>query len=164
MAAEQHSDDVEILQLEPQPVAGIRGIIPVAELGEHQGDRLQALVAFLRQRGVQPAGPPFVRYHTFGETETDFELGIPVAEPVAGEGRIAGNTLPGGAAAATWHLGAHDRLGDAYARLEAWLNEHGRERSGPGWEVYYWIDLSHAGEAPLPDPSTWRTRLIQPIT
>ena len=163
MATEQYGEDVELLRLETQPVASIRGTIPVAELGEHMGGRLGELGAYLRQHGVQPAGPPFVRYHAFGETETDFELGVPLAAPVEGEGRITGNELPGGAAAATWHLGAHDRLGDAYARLEAWLNEHSRERSSPGWEVYYWIDLGDEGGAPPPDPASWRTRLIQPI-
>ena len=165
MAAEQHGNDVEIRQLDPQPVVSIRATVPVADLAQHQGDRLQALSGYLRQRGGQPAGPPFVRYHTFGETETDFELGIPVVEPIAGEGRIAGGELPGGPAATTWHIGPHDTLGDAYARIAAWLKGHGREPAGAAWEIYYWIAPGQdRGPASWPDPSSWRTQLIQPIT
>ncbi len=100
-------------------------------MGEAMDDRLRALSAYLQQRGVQPAGAPFVRYHTFGETETDLETGIPVAEPVAGEGRIVSGVLPGGPAISTQHIGLHDRLGDAYAcidgcyhKLERQLSEH----------------------------------------
>ena len=119
MAAEQHGDDIEILQLEPQPVFSIRAAVRVVDLVEAMDDRTRALSGYLQQRGAAPAGPPFVRYHTFGETETDLEFGIPMVEPIAGEGRIAAGELPGGTAVTTWHIGPHDTLADAYARLEA---------------------------------------------
>ncbi len=164
MATEQHGTDVEMRQLEPQPVVSIRASVPITQLGEVMDDRLRALSRYLQQRGVQPAGPPFVRYHTFGETETDLETGIPVMEPVVGEGRIMSGVLPGGPAIATWHLGAHDTLGDAYARLGAGVKASGREPRGAAWEVYYWIDpAQYNGAANWPEPSAWRTQLVQPI-
>ena len=164
MDAEQKSNDVEIRQIDPQHVVSIRGTIRTEQLGEAMGDRIGALTSYLQQSGVQPAGPPFVRYHTFDETQTDFELGIPVAEPVEGEGRIAAGELEGGPAITTWHFGAHDKLGDAYARVEDALAEHGREPSGPPREVYHWIDLSKGDEGSgMSDPSTWRTELILPV-
>ncbi len=127
-------------------------------------DRIRALRGYLQGRGARPAGPPFVRYHTFGETETDLEFGIPVVEPVAGEGRIAGGELPGDPAVTTWHIGPHKTLGDAYARMDAWREAHGREPAGAPWEVYSWIDPSqYRGLATWPDPARWRTQLIQPI-
>lgn len=163
MSTQQHGD-VTIQQLEPQPVVSIRATVPIAELGQHHDDRLRALAGFLEQRGVRPAGPPFVRYHTFGDGETDLEVGIPVGTAVAGEGRIAAAELPGGPAVTTWHIGAHDTLGDAYARMQVWLSEHGREPDGAAWEVYGWIDPArYDGPATWPDPASWRTQLIQPI-
>src|SRR5262249_12712291 len=136
----------------------------VVDLAEIVGDRLSALASYLQQQEVQPAGPPFVRYHTFGEIETDVELGVPVVEPVAGASRIAKGKLPGGTAIATWHFGPHDKLGDAYARVEAWLKDHHCEPDGAPMEVYHWIDLSqYRGPSTLSDPSRWGTQLIQPI-
>ena len=165
MTAEQHGDDVEIQQLAPQPIVSIRATIPVAALGEHYGERMQALSDYLRRHGVQPAGPPFVRYHTFNETETDVEFGLPVGEPGPGEGRIVSGALPGGPALVVTHVGAHDKLGNAYARLRAGLQARDREPDGPLWEVYYWMDPSQdAGPSSLPDPSSLRTQLVQPIT
>ncbi len=164
MAAEQHGNDVEFQQLDPQPVVSIRATVRIDQLGEAQDDRLRTLTGYLQRRGAQPAGPPFVRYHTFGGTETDLELGIPVVEPIAGDGRITAGTLPDGPAITTWHIGPHDTLGDAYARIEAWLKAHGREANGPSWEVYYWIEPSqYQNPATWPDSSSWRTQLIQPI-
>ena len=164
MKTDQNGNDVEVQQLEPQPVVSIRATARIEQLGEAMGERIQALSDYLQQSGAQPAGAPFVRYHTFGETETDFEFGIPVIKPVAGEDRIAGGELPGGPAVATWHLGPHDKLGEAYARIAEWIKEQGREPDGPGWEVYHWIDLGQdRGTSTMPDPSTWRTQLVQPI-
>jgi uncharacterized protein YndB with AHSA1/START domain/effector-binding domain-containing protein len=176
LVEEREPDSEEaVLQLLPaQPVVSIRGMARVADLGAAMDDRLSALRDYLERRGVRPAGAPFVRYHTFpealgpdsdaGELETDVEQGIPVREALPGEGRITSGELPGGAAVTTLHLGEPERLGEAYARIGAWLQEHGEERAGPAWEVYYFVDLERfSGQASLPAPSKWRTGLVQPI-
>jgi effector-binding domain-containing protein len=157
-------EGVAVEELEGQPVLSIRATIQVAQLAEAQGENLRELWSTIRQHGATPAGPPFVRYHTFGETETDVEIGIPVVEPVAGGGRVSGGELPGGTAITTWHIGSHDKLGDAYGRLDAWLSEHGRAAVGAAWEVYWWIEPTlEPDPAAWPAPSDWRTQLLQPI-
>jgi effector-binding domain-containing protein len=158
------TNHVELQQLEPQPVLSIRQTIKVADLSNTMGDAIPAVLGYLQQTGAQAAGPIFVRYHTFGDTETDLEIGIPVVAAAEGEGRIAPNSLPGGPAVTVWHVGAHDRLGEAYARLQTWPKEHDREPDGPPWEEYYWIDPRLSTDASIQaDPATWRTRLVQPI-
>jgi effector-binding domain-containing protein len=158
------ANDTQIQHRQPQPVLSVRATVPVAELAAVQGEALRALWSSLQQHGVRPTGPPYVRYHTFGETDTDMEVGIPVATGAVGQGRVAAGELPGGTLVSAWHLGAHDRLADAYARLQAWLKQHGHQPAGPGWEVYHWIDLGQEPDpASWPDPSSWRTQLVQPI-
>jgi effector-binding domain-containing protein len=149
---------------EPQPVLSIRRNVAVAELAQAQGKSLGALWRLLHGRGLVPVGPPFVRYHTFGETETDVEVGVPVADGVTGDAPVEAGVLPGGAAITTWHLGSHDSLADAYGRLTTWLNEHRREAGGAPWEVYWWIDASREPDpATWPPPTEWRTELVQPV-
>ncbi|MBC6462871.1 GyrI-like domain-containing protein [Actinomadura sp. HBU206391] len=155
---------IEFRRLTPQPVVSIRGEIPVAELTQTQSERLLRLWRFLRARDIAPAGPPFVRYHTFGDIDTDVEIGVPVVDDVTGESEIIEGELPGGRAVVTAHLGAHDDLGDAYTRIEDWLAAQGA-RNGPAWEVYEWIDLAHEpNPSAWPAPADWRTELVQPIT
>lgn len=164
MTAEPSGTTVEVIQLQSQPVLSIRTTVPIAALGEAHDAALVALRDYMQQHGIAPAAPPFVRYHTFEATETDLELGVPVAAPVASAGRIVGGELPHGPALSTWHDGSHDMLGDAYARLEAGLQAHSRIRDGAAWEVYCWIDVSqYHGTSTWPDPATWRTQLVQPI-
>ena len=163
MAAE-HNDGVETQERGAQPTLSIRATIPVVQLGEVMGERLQALRAFMVASGVAPAGPPFVRYFTF-ETETDLEIGVPMHASAPGEGDITSGDLPGGAVITTWHDGAHDRLGEAYGRIGSWLERSGTQRRGPAWEVYHWIDLGDNGSSTTGiDPANWRTELVQPIT
>jgi effector-binding domain-containing protein len=164
MGVDRNSESVALEEVEAQPVLSIRGTVQVARLAEAQGERLGELWRSTNRLDLTPAGPPFVRYHTFDETETDLEVGIPVVEPAGGEGTVEFGALPGGTAITTWHMGSHDRLGEAYSRLEDWLRAHGREANGAAWEVYWWID-----PAVEPDPSTWpapaewRTQIVQPI-
>jgi effector-binding domain-containing protein len=161
----QPPEDILIEEREPQPVLSIRQTVELARLTDAQGESLRELWSSINRHGSEPTGPPFVRYHTFGETETDLEVGIPVVDAVSGEGRIVFRELPGGAAITTWHIGSHDGLADAYARLSAWLKEHGRKAEGAAWEVYTWIDLGvEPDPSAWPAPSEWRTQLVQPIT
>jgi effector-binding domain-containing protein len=163
-AAKDPKAMVLVEEREPQPVLSIRSTVAVAGLAQAQGERLSELWRSMQGRGVAPLGPPFVRYHTFGETETDVELGFPVSAGVAGAGRIEAGQLPGGAAIVTWHLGAHDSLGDAYRRLEQWLDANAREAAGSAWEVYWWIDPDRAPDpSSWPAPTEWRTELEQPV-
>ncbi len=163
MDAEQNGNNVETQQLDPQPVLSIRATIQIADLGEEMGNRIPALLDYMKQNGAQPAGPPFVRYHTFGDNETDFEIGIPVMATIPGAGRIAAGELPGGPAITTWHIGPHIKLGEAYTRINDFIKEQGREPEGPAREVYYWIDPIQNFDTSTWDPSTGRTQLIQPI-
>jgi len=91
---------IEVEQRDPQPVLSIRQTVPVAELTQAQGASLYELWRLLHDRGVAPTGPPFVRYHTFGDVDTDVETGVPVGDAVAGA------DLPGRVA---WWSGRHDR-------------------------------------------------------
>jgi effector-binding domain-containing protein len=154
---------IEVEQREPQPVLSVRQTVPVAELTQAQGASLYELWRLLSDQGVAPAGPPFVRYHTFGDVETDVEIGVPVGDAAAGAGRISRGELSGGRAVTTVHLGAHDRLSDAYDRIEEWLAKHGQP-AGPAWEVYEWIDLTREPDvSSWPAPADWRTQLVQPV-
>ena len=164
MPSDPNDTAVALEELDPQPVISIRAVIPVAQLGEVTGERLEALSSFLQQQGIQVSGPVFQRYHTFGDTETDMETGVPVVAPVAGDGQIVAGELPGGPTISTVHDGPHIELGTAYARLSAWLADQDREAAGPIWEVYHWIDFRRPVEpAGAVAASSGRTQLVQPI-
>jgi effector-binding domain-containing protein len=157
---------IEVEQREPQRVLNIRQTVPIADLAQAQGASLYELRRLLHDRGVTPTGRLFVRYDTLGDVET----GVPLGPAVVGAGRISRGELPvsrgelpGGRAVTTVHLGAHDRLGGAYNRIQEWLATY-EQPAGPAWEVYEWIDLTREPDlSSWPAPADWRIQLVQPV-
>lgn len=154
---------IEIHDRAPQPTLSIRQTIAPDDLIRFQGESLHALWRLLHERAAAPAGPPFVRYHTFGGEQTDVEVGVPVDGDVAGQAQITRGELPAGRAVVAVHEGGHDRLAEAYQAIEQALPTHGAA-DGPAWEVYEWIDLSQEPDpSRWPAPADWRTQIVQPI-
>lgn len=158
------SESTRLIHLQEQTTLSIRGQVPIADLTTAQGERLRALRAYLTRESIPVAGAPFVRYHTFGDQETDVELGVPLVREAQGQAEIQAGHLPGGPALVTEHVGAHDRLGEVYGRLHQAMSAGGHTPNGAAWEVYEWIDLAHdEGQQSRPPPTEWQTRLIQPV-
>ena len=150
------STEVEIKMLQPQATVTIRATTTPAEIGPTLDRLLPEISAYLEQRGIPAAGPPFARYHDFSDDRADLEAGFPVAA-LSLAMAVAAGELPGGPAAVAWHIGPYDTLTQAHHAVEAWLAEQGRTMTGAPWEVY-WTD---PGENP--DPATWRTEVVWPV-
>lgn len=149
--------EIEVKDMAPQATATIRTTIAMNEIGDTLGVILPEVWAYLEGQGIQPAGPPFARYHSYGPDAIDLEAGMAVAEPVAGTDRIQAGTLPGGQIATTWHIGHYDTLSQAYQALEAWIQEQQWTPADAPWEVY-WSDpgdMSH--------PEDLRTEVLWPV-
>jgi effector-binding domain-containing protein len=149
--------DIELQTLDPKPALAIRQVVPVSRIAAAIDSWLPIVFTFAGEHGAELAGPPYSRYHHFGEHETDLEIGLPVTGAHQGGGRVQAVELPGGEAAVTWHVGPYDQLADAYAALTGWIADQGRSQAGAPWEVYW------TNPADEPDPATWRTQVFAPI-
>lgn len=149
--------DIEVKQLVPQPMVSIRTQCHAAEIGATLREILPEVARYLERMGVKPAGPPFTRYHGIENNRVDIEGGLPVAEAVAGEGRVSSGELPGGTVATTIHVGPYEKLPEAHDALDAWIHEQNKASAGPQWESY-WTDPGKE-----PDPDKRKTELLWPI-
>lgn len=157
--------DVEIHELTPKPTAAVRVTAPTSELADLFDTHLPAIGERVADLGAEPSGPPYARYHSFGEEQVDVEIGIPLTRPLPNvpalaevpPGELGAGTLPGGHAAVTVHRGPYDGLPETYAALEAWIGEQGRSAGGAPWESY--VDMpTEVDEADL------RTEIVWPLT
>ena len=139
-----------------QPAAVCVATLPVGELPAWLGRAFSTVAGFLAAHGTHPVGPPFARYRQLGGGRFEVAAGFPVPTSIEGAGDVQALVLPGGAAASTVHVGPYDAMVPGYQAVAAWVTEHGGDVVGDPWEVYL------SDPAAQPDPSTWRTEIIQP--
>ncbi len=144
-------------QIEAQPAAVIRTKARQPELGPVMDELFAAVLAFIQASGAQPAGPPFCRYLSIGSEEWEIECGMPVTEPVTGEGRVEAAELPGGAVLSTMHVGPYETLGQSWDALDRWVKKEGKIPGGAAWELYV------TDPAVVTDPAECRTELVMPL-
>ncbi|WP_113704198.1 GyrI-like domain-containing protein [Nonomuraea lactucae] len=105
---------------------GVRRTITMTTFNE-VGDRIGELIGWLATRGAAPAGAPFLRYHMIdmAADRLEVEAGVPVAEPVQGEGEIRAGVLPAGRYVTSSHHGHPDQLAGIIIGLLKWAAERG---------------------------------------
>jgi effector-binding domain-containing protein len=126
-------------------------------------DRIPDLFVFLRQRGIAPAGAPFLKYNVIDmDAELEIEAGIPVNMPVGGSGEIFADVLPAGRYATVTHVGHPDELLEVTRDLLNWA--HGRDlefdrQDSPAGDVWRCrLETYHSNPAEVPIDK-WETEL-----
>ncbi|MFD1524031.1 GyrI-like domain-containing protein [Pseudonocardia yunnanensis] len=104
-------------------------------------DRIPVVIGWLAERGLAPAGAPFLRYRVIDmERRFVVDAGVPVADPVTGDEVVQADVLPAGRYATVTHRGHPDQLIEVTASLLAWADEHGHR-----WDMTPAADGDHWG-------------------
>lgn len=151
------SYEIEVVELTPQLALVIEAEVAPQELGAELARILPTVHGHVKAKGGTMAGMPFLRYLGMGATTFSIQAGVPVAEPIPGDGEIQSTELPGGRTATTLFLGPYHEVGKAWDALNAWCTDQGIEVDFGGWDVY------ENDPSTVSDPSQLRTRIYQPL-
>jgi effector-binding domain-containing protein len=154
----------KLVERRAQPFASIHVDIAPDQLASVIDKSFGTLFGWLAQRGIQPAGAPFVKYNVVDMAKRlDLELGVPVTAPVQAAGEVLAGTLPAGRYAVVIHRGHYNGLREATAELlqsAQALSVTWDAASAPSGERFaarletYLTDPSKE-----PDPTQWQTEI-----
>ncbi len=147
----------QIVQMTPRTIAVLHLTIPRSEIQTVMGPGLSELRQAIAAQGVAATGPWFSHHLRMEPGIFDFQIGVPVAAPIAPTGRVQPGEWPAGLAARTVYCGSYEGLGAAWGAFDAWVAAAAHAPAPDLWEVYT-ID-PHSD----PDPAAWRTELTRPL-
>jgi effector-binding domain-containing protein len=75
----------------------------------------------------------------------------------AGGSEIVADCLSGGPVATVTHSGPYEKLPEAHAAIQQWIEAQGLLAAGPPWEIYT------TDPADYPDPQDWKTDVFWPL-
>ena len=146
----------ETIDRPAQPVLSIRTRAAVQDLPQVMGKAYGAIMHYLGELGVPPAGAPFVAYFNMDMQDLDMEIGFPVMQPLPGKGEVQPSEIPGGKAATCLHVGPYPELSGAYQALGDWVKANGYQATGASYEFY----LNDPEETP---PEKLQTQIVFPL-
>jgi AraC-like DNA-binding protein/effector-binding domain-containing protein len=144
----------------PQPVMVVRRRIKPSEVASTLAEALGHVFQHAQQNGIALAGQPFTRYLEWGPGLWTIEAGMPVMAEVSktpSEADVRPDRLPGGFVATTTHSGPYDKLSEAHAAIQQWIEAEGLTAAGAPWEIYT------TDPADYPDPKDWKTEVFWPV-
>ena len=150
-------DDPVMTHIDAQLTAVIHLTIPREECPAVMGAAIQELLGVLKAQGIIPIGALFSHHLKPPSAIFDFEIGIPVNQPVTAANRVKPSTLPACQIAQTVYHGSYEGLGEAWGEFKAWIEAKEYPQRDDLWESYL------AGPETSPDSNTWRTALYQPL-
>ena len=125
----------EIVELEGRQAAVVRLSGSPSSLPALMREAFELTMGQIAASGAQVAGPPFSRYHGFGDP-IDAEAGFPYIGTLAETERVYAIRLPAGRAVLATHVGSYEGIGEAWSRVDAWIHEHGLVQTSAPWEAY----------------------------
>jgi AraC family transcriptional regulator len=147
-------------EIPPQPVVVVKRRVKPSEVASTLGEVLGQVFTHAQQNGIALAGQPLTRYLEWGPGLWTIEAGMPVTanfcDP-AEVGDVRAGSLPGGFVATTTHSGSYDKLNEAHAAIQQWIEAEGLTPAGAPWESYT------TDPADYPDPKDWKTEVFWPV-
>jgi AraC family transcriptional regulator len=161
---------IKQMELAPQPVLVIRRRVKLSEIGSTLAAVLPSVFMHAQQTGAAIAGQPFTRYVEWGPGLVTIEAGLPVVASgnhsndggpastgASGGSEIVADCLPGGPVATVTHSGPYEKLSEAHAAIQQWIEAQGLLAAGAPWEIYT------TDPADYPDPQDWKTDVFWPL-
>jgi len=138
-------------------ILSVRTTAKTAEIESKMGAIYGDIMKYIKKNKLTVSGVPVAIYHTWTDTETDMECGIPFTGTAKGDKKIKVSKTYDGKVVTFMHLGSYESSGKSWGELLNYVKTAGFELNGAAYEEYITDPTTE------PDTSKWMTKLCQPI-
>jgi effector-binding domain-containing protein len=156
--------EAQVIERPAQPYVAIKAQVTMETIGKALPELHPRVFAWLGERGIAPAGPPFWKYNVIDmDRGLEVEVGAPVATVVDGDGQVLAGVLAPGRYATLRYTGHPDGLFGATASLLKWAEEQNltwdvtQTPAGERWAAR--LEIYETDPATEPDMTRWTTQL-----
>lgn len=134
--AEEEGGGPVIRRLRRQPILYLRGEVAWAEAPAFFDRAFPALFRHLEATGGALDGPPLSCTRVRTADGMEVEVGVPLRDPVEGDGEVLAGEIPPVEVATTFHVGSYAGLSESYGALAEFVEGAGRRATGVAYEFY----------------------------
>ncbi len=156
--------EARIVERPAQPYVAIRAQVAMQTIGTILPELHPHVYAWLRERDIPPAGPPFWKYNVIDmDRGLEVEVAVPVAAAMDGDGQVLADVLAPGRYATLRYTGHPDGLLGATASLLKWADEQNltwdvrQTPDGERWAAR--LEIYETDPVIEPDMTKWTTQL-----
>jgi effector-binding domain-containing protein len=148
---------VSIEQVKSSQLLSIRMNSKTENIASDMAMIFTKLASYIGKNHIVPVGPPVAIWHSWSETESEMEVGFPIAHEAKGNDEIKISETYEGKIATLMHKGAYDKSPQSWGALMTAVQKMNLEQNGSPYEVYFTSpDME-------PDTSKWQTKLCVPV-
>jgi len=149
--------DIQIVDVNTTPSLIIYDSATVSNIGNMLEKNYNLLMQYIMKNKIQMAGAPFAIYHNWDPNGIiRISAGIPVANKVAGAGKIQYYEIPAGKAVFAEHIGGYNTESTHYA-IDDYLRDFNLNTKDYIWEAYI------TDPSTEPDSTKWVTYIYYPL-
>lgn len=128
--------DFILEEKEAQAGIAIRTRTAVENLPQVLGVAYGAIMSYLDEMAVQPAGAPYVGYFNTDMRDLDIECGFTLAQALPGRQEIKPSAIPAGKRVSCLHSGPYSQVEPVYNAITEWIAANGHTSTGVFYEHY----------------------------
>jgi len=150
--------DVVLKQVEPQLVAGVRGVLPSYPAVGRLFNEVYGHLARFGVNGLALTGAAIWHDDEYKTSEIDGEAVVYLKQPVLAGEQVKVYELPSATMASVVHKGAYNTFNQAYEALGHWIEANGYKIIGPNREIYL-----HCTQPVRQDDDSYVTEIQFPV-
>lgn len=148
---------IELTKIPARILITIRDTCRTDEINTNLGSCYKRLMEYINTHKLTITGPPVCFYHHLNDSLADIEPALVVDRIIDGNSFVSFQETPQIKVVKAVYFGNYDKISEAWAVVETFIQQRQLEPAGPPWEEYITDPMIES------DTTKWQTNIYYPV-